>query len=31
QIAEFTADFINRLPKYMQKLLKKTSKNNIEA
>ena len=22
QIAEFTADFINRLPKYMQKLLK---------
>lgn len=31
QIAEFTADFINRLPKYMQKLLKKTSKNSMEA
>lgn len=34
QIAEFTADFINRLPKYMQKLLKNndwTAKNNIEA
>lgn len=34
QIAEFTADFISRLPEYMQELLKNndlTAKNSIEV